>query len=67
MTQTKAVQGTAAYMAPELLEDNLYCENIAAKAKAFVVNETGVLDSVVTELKPFIDHIKNKDNLRANA
>tara|TARA_B100001142_G_scaffold321775_1_gene368979 strand:- start:177 stop:1472 length:1296 start_codon:yes stop_codon:yes gene_type:complete len=51
----------------KLLEDNLYCENIAAKAKAFVVNETGVLDSVVTELKPFIDHIKNKDNLRANA
>ena len=26
MTQTKAVQGTAAYMAPELLEDNLFDE-----------------------------------------
>ena len=51
----------------KLLEDNSYCENIAAKAKAFVANETGVLDSVVTELKPFINHIKNEDNLRANA
>ena len=26
MTQTKAVQGTAAYMAPELLEDNVFDE-----------------------------------------
>jgi 3-deoxy-D-manno-octulosonic-acid transferase len=51
----------------KLLEDNSYCENIAARAMAFATNEAGVLDSVVTELRPFIDHIKNKDNLRANA
>jgi 3-deoxy-D-manno-octulosonic-acid transferase len=50
----------------KLLEDTTYCKNIAAAAKAVAANEAGVLDSVVTELKPFIEHLKNKDSSRAN-
>ena len=39
MTQTKAVQGTAAYMAPELLEDNLFDEKSDVYSFAIVIWE----------------------------
>jgi 3-deoxy-D-manno-octulosonic-acid transferase len=51
----------------KLIEDTTYCKNIAAAAKAVVDNESGVLDSVQTELKPFIDHLSDKDNFRADS
>jgi len=50
-----------------LLKDISQREMMAAAAKAFAANEVGVLDAVITELKPFIDHLLYKDKSRAHA
>lgn len=51
----------------QLLEDTSERERMAAAAKAMAAAEAGVLDAVLVELGPFLEHLLQKDKSRARA
>lgn len=51
----------------QLLKDTSERERMAAAAKALVATEAGVLDAVLVELGPFLEHLLQKDTSRARA
>jgi len=50
-----------------LLEDTSERERMAAAARALAATEAGVLEAVLVELGPFLDHLLQKDKSRAHA
>ncbi len=51
----------------QLLEDTSERERMAAAAKALAATEAGVLDAVLLELGPFLEHLLQKDKSSARA
>ena len=50
-----------------LLEDTSERERMTAAARALAATEAGVLEAVLVELGPFLDHLLQKDKSRAHA